>query len=131
MAAVCRNREGFTLIEVLVSLVILMVVMMGILAALITALEQNMKNQLRNEGVSVADAEMRRELAKGFNNVSTTTSTWVRTRRVMTALKNYSVARTGNTVSNTKTVTYTVSWHYKKAQYNHSISSATTSTTSQ
>lgn len=125
MTDVFRNSGGFTLVELLVSLVILMVVMMGILEATCVALQHNMKNQLRNGGVSVADAEMARELSKGFNNVSTTTGATFRSYSVMNVLKNYSVARSGiSTMPNSKTVTFVVSWHYKNERFEHTVSSA-------
>jgi type IV pilus assembly protein PilV len=128
---VFRNNHGFTLIEVLVSLVILMVMMMAILQTLCVALQHNMQNQLRNEGVRVADTEMAREMSKGFDNVSTVSGATFRSRRVMNALRNYSVSRSGSSFSNSKTVTFEVSWYYKNNRYTHSASSAKSTTTQQ
>lgn len=98
--------------------------MLGILETICVALQHNMKNQLRNGGVMVADAEMARELSKGFDNVSTTGATF-HSYRVMNTLKNYSVARSGiSTLPNSKTVTITISWHYKNERFEHTVSSA-------
>jgi len=119
------NKRGFTLIELLVSLVILMVLMMGILESVCVALQHNMENQLRNEGVRVAGVEMAREMARGYANVSTSTSAKVLHVQVMGALKNYSVARSCDaTMPNTKSVNMTISWRYKNRRYTHTVSSA-------
>jgi type IV pilus assembly protein PilV len=128
---VFRNNDGFTLIEVLVSLLILMVMMMGILESLCVAIQHNMGNQLRNEGVRVADTEMAREMSKGFANVSTVSGTTFRSRRVMNALRNYSVSRSGNSLTNSKTVTFVISWYYKNQRYTHTVSSAIATTSQQ
>ena len=124
MARVPSSSSGFTLVEVMVSIVILMIGLMGLLQALNLSIEHNMRNMLRNEGLSVADAEMARELSKGFSNVSTSTVSFVRNRVIMNSiLKNYSVTRTGTLVSNSKSVSYKVTWGYKQARYNVNISS--------
>ncbi|MGA2150642.1 MAG: prepilin-type N-terminal cleavage/methylation domain-containing protein [Geobacteraceae bacterium] len=123
MPRVRLSDNGFTLIEVVVSILILVVGMLGLLGTINVAIQHNMMNQLRNEATRVADAEMAREMGKGFNNVSTTPANFVRTRQFMLGSINFQVNRAGNTLANSKWVSYTVTWGYKKAQYNTTISS--------
>lgn len=108
----------------MVSILILMVGLMGLLQVINLSIEHNMRNQLRVEAIGLADAEMAREMSKGFSNVSTTTATFVRNRLIMNAIqKNYSVMRTGTPVSNSKSVSYKVTWGYKQARYQVNVSS--------
>lgn len=122
------SNKGFTLIEVFISIIILTVGLLGVLQAVSVAFEHNMKNKLRNEAVIVADNEMVNELSKGFSNVSTSEMNHYRERKVLLALKNYSVARTGSTAHNSKAVTYEVRWRYKGIRYSHMISSVISGT---
>jgi type IV pilus assembly protein PilV len=124
MAAASSSDSGFTLIEVMVSIVILSVGLLGLLQTLNMSIEHNMRNQLRNEGASLADAELASELFKGYNDISTTTLSYIRTRQVMNVIqKQYSVTRSGSTLSNSKVVSFRVSWRYKKARYDVTINS--------
>jgi type IV pilus assembly protein PilV len=67
------NDRGFTLVEVLVSILILTVALFGLLSAVEVATEQNLRNQMRDEAVQVAEAQMNHWSAAPFNNISTAT----------------------------------------------------------
>lgn len=116
------NRAGFTLVEFLVAIVILMVGLLGLLQVVNVGYNQNMQNQVRNEAVAVADEEMAKELAKGFVNASTSTKAFSVQREVLTAMKNYSVVRSGTAMQNSKQINFQVRWRYKGAAYNHGAS---------
>ncbi|WP_246545410.1 prepilin-type N-terminal cleavage/methylation domain-containing protein [Pelotalea chapellei] len=120
------NRSGFTLIEFLVSIVILMVGLLGLLQAVNLSYSHNMQNQIRNEAVAVVDEEMAKEIAKGYDNASTTTKAYPVRRNVLTALKNYSVVRSGASLQNSKQINFEVRWRYKGAAYNHGASTVLT-----
>ncbi|WP_240732218.1 prepilin-type N-terminal cleavage/methylation domain-containing protein [Geobacter sp. FeAm09] len=123
------SDRGFTLIEFLVALVILMVGLLGLLQAVNVSLNHNLQNQLRNEGVIVADEQMAKEMAKGYDLVSTSTRTYVVSNRpVLNALKNFSVSRSGTTIQNSKQVNIVVTWHHKGASYNHEAAAVITKT---
>ena len=127
-AAISGDR-GFTLIEFLVAIVILMVGMLGLLQTVNLALNHNVQNQMRNEAVIVADEQMAREMAKGFDLASTSTRNFVvSNRRILNAYRNYSVARTGTTLQNSKQINFVITWRYKGASYNHGESSVITKT---
>lgn len=54
------DKEGFTLIEALVSLLILSVIFLGLQAAMMTAITLNTENLLHNEAVKLAQERMDR-----------------------------------------------------------------------
>jgi len=116
---VFRNSHGFTLIEFLVAIIILMVGLLGLLQAVNMGLVHNLNSQLRNEAVVVADAYMARELNKSFDLVSTSSGNFSEQRQILNGFKNYSVQRTGSTLSNSKQVSFTVRWRYKGTRYSH------------
>jgi len=125
---VCRNNSGFTLIEFLVAIVILMVGMLALLQTINLAINHNLQNQYRNEAAVIADSEMAVMLAKGFERVSTSTMQALRLKSYSSGftLRNYSVVRTGTTYSNSKEVTYRVSWRYRGGKYEQGITSVIT-----
>jgi type IV pilus assembly protein PilV len=120
---VSSDNHGFTLVEFLVAVVILMVGLLGLLQAVNVGLVQNVNSQLRNEGVSVADWHLAREMSKSFDLVSTTTKTSVEQRPLLNGFKLYSVTRTGTPLSNSKQVNIRVSWRNKGARYSQEATS--------
>jgi len=132
--AVSSDR-GFTLIEFLVAIVILMVGLLGLLQAVNISLNHNLQNQMRNEGVIVADEEMARVIAKGYEPVSSaaapgiyTHTYFINQRRVLNAFKNFSVTLTGTTIQNSKQVNVVVTWRHKGVAYNHEAATIITKT---
>ncbi len=117
----CKNSDGFTLIEFLVAIVILMVGLLGLLQTVNYALQYNMGTQLRNEAASIADAQMSMELAKPFDLISTVTSSKSVSRQILNGYKNYSVTRSGQDMTNTKQVNVGVTWRYKKQPFTHTV----------
>lgn len=116
---VCSDSRGFTLIEFLVAIVITMVGLLALLQSVNIALNHNLQNQLRNEAVALADQQMARELAKGFENVSTSNKNTNESRQIVNGFKNFSVVRTGLQYQNSKEVRYNVNWDYKGVRYTH------------
>lgn len=121
---VFRNKSGFTLVEFLVSIVILMVGLLGLLQAVNLAINHNLQNDLRNIAVGVADEEMSKLLAAGYDNISTVKASSPASvdRQVLTAMKNYSVTRvitqvTSGAAASTKQIDVNVSWKHKRIRY--------------
>lgn len=117
-----QDNSGFTLIEFLVSIVILMVGLLGLLQAVNLSYSHNLQNQLRNEAVTVADSEMAGEVAKGYDNASTSSRAINVSRKILNGMKNYSVVRTGSTLQNSKEITYEIRWEYRGTRYTHNAS---------
>lgn len=117
-----NSENGFTLIEFLVSIVILMIGMLGLLQAVNLAYSHNLQNQLRNEAVMVGDARMAAEIARGYNNLSTSTSTASVTRSINNGSKTFTVTRTGSSFANSKQLNIEVHWNYKGTDYSHATS---------
>lgn len=124
--SVIRSDSGFTLIEFLVAVFILMVGLLGLLQTVNVSISNNMVTQLRNEGVVVADQELGRQIAKGFDNASTAQTAYYLSRKIFNGYRNYSVARDGATFSNSKEIRITVSWKYKNTPYSHNASTVIT-----
>jgi type IV pilus assembly protein PilV len=121
---VCTNEYGFTLIELLVAIVIMMVGLLGLLQAVNVGLNHNMGSQIRVEATMIADEALAIELAKPFDLVSTTPGNRnISQRPVLNGFRNFSVSRTGATLSNSKQVNYTVSWRHKGVRSTHETSS--------
>ncbi len=53
-----KNNGGMTLVEVLVALAITFIIFLGLSDAGLVVLNENIKNSIRDEAVSVADAEV-------------------------------------------------------------------------
>lgn len=119
------NNRGFTLLEFLAAMVIMMVGLLGLLSAVNVALNHNLQNQLRNEAVQVADTMMARELAKGFDAVSTSERQSFESRPVLSGFRNFSVARSGVTYQNSKEIRFQVKWRYKGGVYTHDAAGVT------
>jgi len=105
---------------------------LGLLQAVNVSYSHSLQNQLRNEAVVVADEEMSKELAKGYDGVDPANASVFRgytvSRKILNAFKLYSVSKTGSTLQNTKQVTVEVRWKYKGARYNHNASGALSKT---
>ena len=68
------DDKGFTLVEVLVSILIITVALIGLLKSVEIATEQNLKNQMRDEAILVAEAQMNHWRALPFEMISTAAS---------------------------------------------------------
>ncbi|MBI2353484.1 MAG: prepilin-type N-terminal cleavage/methylation domain-containing protein [Deltaproteobacteria bacterium] len=118
-----KNDGGFTLIEFLVAVIILMVGLLGLLQSVNLAISTNKVNLLRNEAVIVADQEISRQIAKGFDLMSTNAGTSVIRRPILNSFQNYSVIRTEvPRFSNSKMLKLEVRWSYKNVGYTHDAS---------
>jgi prepilin-type N-terminal cleavage/methylation domain-containing protein len=129
-ATVCRNNNGFTLIEVLVAMFVLLFGMLALLNTAAVVIDYNLGNVLRDEAVSVAVENMDtlknqpfNSLAQGpFSPAAYSSSTVTRTFRGVSV--NYTVTSTITQVgSDTLGLQVLVTWTHKGNAYQHSMSS--------
>jgi len=109
-----KNKEGMTLIEVLIAIVITFIVFLGLSGSGIFVLNENIKNSLRDEAVSVAGMEMEQIRNFPFDNLYSapgTQSVDNVTRQIRGLTVNYGVTRTVTILDlNNLQVSINVTW---------------------
>lgn len=124
------NDKGFTLVEVLVSILIMTIALIGLLKSVEIATEQNLKNQMRDEGILVAEAQMNHWRAVPFGMISTAASPTVyrygpRTvqSKIRGVNKSYTVVRTtiASPDGSVADLGVRVGWAYKNLSTVHEV----------
>jgi type IV pilus assembly protein PilV len=123
------------MVEVIMAILILMVGMLGLLQAINLASEVNLRNQIREEGVFMAERVMNEMRGRGFDNISVASTptqpfnygpyqlpSKIRgVSRTYTVQKSSSVLSTVNSQYVTKQLSVTVSWSYKGVGYQNKV----------
>ena len=65
-----QNKDGFTIIELLVSIVIFAIVLLGLLTAVINVKKSNMRNNVRNLAVEVANNQIEKLRSFNLDNIT-------------------------------------------------------------
>lgn len=128
MTALIRNKNGFTLTELVVAVLIITVGMLGLLEALNVAGDHLLKTQLREESLRVGEKYLNQQKAKPFDLLSTSYGTRYEPSRVRGGGKSYSIEMATVSLSNdpvaaTKEVSIIVRWNYKGVSYENRVSS--------
>jgi len=63
------NREGLTLVEVMIALLVMLVVFFALMQTALVGIDSNMLNSLRNEAVNVAEIRMNEVKTKPFASI--------------------------------------------------------------
>jgi prepilin-type N-terminal cleavage/methylation domain-containing protein len=137
-----RNKEGFTLVEVLVAMVIILVLLLGLVQAALLSTESNLRNVFRDEAARIAEQRMNGTLTdkndkqyRGLRDhnfdedeLKQNYPDWTCTdadisRNFRSIAKDYAVcwrirdfktsADIDTTLRNTKTLEVAVGWNYK------------------
>lgn len=116
MELVRKNRNGFTLIEVMIALIIFSVTMLALLSSLGSIVHINLQNSIRDEAVKVAEENL---LAlKSGRSVPESVTMTVRGIPV-----GYSVVATTETeIGGVRHISVSIFWTYKGSHYQHSVS---------
>ncbi len=122
------SKKGFSLTEVVVALVILMVGLLGMLQAINVSIQANLQNEMRTQGVMIAEDQLSKIKSLPFKNISCSveksTTMPVPMRSV---LMNFNVTRKVDEISaSTKRVNIGVSWKHKGNKYEHVVSAVVT-----
>ena len=121
-----RNKDGFTLIEVMVSIVILMIGLLGLLQAINIATEHNIKNSIRTEAVQIAENKISLMKLVPYDNISASYSAAEEPSKVRGVTKKYTVNRSSvdlhaGSAEISKELIVRVSWSYKNISSNHEV----------
>ena len=120
------DRDGFSLVEVMVSIVIMMVGLLGLLQSTNMALEHNLRNHLREQAVILGESQM-----NWFRNHSSTAPfSTLRTKVLMRGVNRYfDVSRTSLQVSDvSRKLEVNVAWSFKNISAQHKVISLITRT---
>jgi prepilin-type N-terminal cleavage/methylation domain-containing protein len=126
---VLKNKQGLTLIEVMIALVVLLLVFLALMQTALVNIESNMLNALRDEAVNIAEENMNAARNTPFAGLtSLPVATVSRNIRNITNFP-YSVTRTVTTINtNSRQVVIAVTWDWKDRTaangnpYTHTIS---------
>jgi prepilin-type N-terminal cleavage/methylation domain-containing protein len=105
-----KNKDGMTLVEVLVAMAIVFIIFLGMSSGGIVVLNENIKNDLRDEAVSVAEMEMQTVRNTPFDNIVSDTTPRHALRQIRGLNMDYTLNRTVQTFITHKQVTSNVSW---------------------
>jgi prepilin-type N-terminal cleavage/methylation domain-containing protein len=105
-----KNKDGMTLVEVLVAMAIVFIIFLGMSSGGIVVLNENIKNDLRDEAVSIAEMEMQTVRNTPFDNIVSDVTPRPMTRQIRGLNMDFSVNRTVLPFITHKQVTANVSW---------------------
>jgi len=120
---VFHNKNGMSLIEVMISLVILMFVSLAVMQTALVGMNANLQNSIRDEAVNVVDLRMNELRDTGFDTIAAGTVTETGIDRNFRGTKmTYTPTRTVELIdTDTKQITMSVVWTYRQKNYTHSV----------
>ncbi|NLJ29503.1 MAG: prepilin-type N-terminal cleavage/methylation domain-containing protein [Deltaproteobacteria bacterium] len=120
---VIQNKEGFTLVEVLVAMVVLLLGLLASLFGVMTALDHNLANAMRNEAMTIAQQQMENARSTRYEAlVDGDTSSQVQ-RQFRKAQRTFDVNTNVTAVDNIKRIIVTVQWTLKNRTHSFSLES--------
>lgn len=117
-----QNKDGFTLIEVMVAIIILMFGMLVLLNTAAVVMEKNLENVLRDEAEKIAESTMNQIRNIPFANLSGSSATENRNVRGVVTAYNVMTQIDTSPGPDTSIVQVIVSWTYKGKPKNHVVS---------
>lgn len=64
-----KNKDGFSLVEVMISLIVLLLVFMGLMQSALLGIDSNMRNILRDEAIKIAAERMEETRNMPFDSI--------------------------------------------------------------
>jgi prepilin-type N-terminal cleavage/methylation domain-containing protein len=124
LQTVLKNKEGLTLIEVMIALVVLLLVFLALMQTALVSIDSNMINVLRDEAVNIAEERMNNARNAPFDTLASLPAAPVSRNIRNVSNFQYSVVRTVSALNiDSRQVVITVSWNWKARPYVHTISS--------
>jgi type IV pilus assembly protein PilV len=118
------NRDGFTLVEVLVAMVIMTVGLLGLLQSLNIAVEHNLRNYLREQAVTLGENQMnlfRNHTSLAFSNYTNAVVL------IRGGVRHFDVYRSSSPTSDvTRELQVRVVWLFKNISTQHMVKSLIT-----
>jgi prepilin-type N-terminal cleavage/methylation domain-containing protein len=123
MERVLRNNKGVSLIEVMIALVILMFVSLAVMRTALVGMSTNLQNSIRDEAVNIVDLKLNELRDTAFDSITFGTVTEAPIVRDFRGGKvTYTPKRIVAPINaNTKQITMSVDWTYKRNSYTHSV----------
>ncbi len=123
---VFRDNRGMTLIEVLIAFALVTITAAALMKTTLLAMNTNVINEMRDEGVNVAEQRMNDLRSTPFANPLMTATALVSdgtiTRDIRGITCTYTLQRQISDINaSSKQVSVTVTWSYRSQQYQHSI----------
>jgi type IV pilus assembly protein PilV len=111
-----------------VALVILMVGLLGMLQAINISIQMNMQNEMRTQGVMIAEDQLSRIKSLSFANISASVEKNFTVPVAMrSVLMTFNVTKKVDVISSTtKRVNVGVNWKHKGNKYEHVVSAVVT-----
>jgi type II secretory pathway pseudopilin PulG len=118
-----RNEKGTSLVEILVALVLTAIVFTGLVQTSLLVTNKNVENLLRDEAVTIAEAEMSAARNMTFTSlISVPSVTTTRDFRGVAGFQFHALRTVTPLDVNNKQVDITVTWTRKTTDYRHTIS---------
>jgi type II secretory pathway pseudopilin PulG len=121
---VYRDNRGMSLIELMISMVLMMAVAIALMQSSLIAMNTNVMNEMRNEGVSVAEQQMNIVRNTPFASLSTLPTSTTVYRNIRAKINTpFAVSLAQGVINaNSTQVTVTVNWSYQNRPFSTSMS---------
>jgi type IV pilus assembly protein PilV len=118
------SKRGFTIVEVVVALGIIMVGLLGMLQAINISIQANLQNEMRTQGVMVAEDQLGRIKSLPFDSITASGEKNLTVPVTMrSVLMSFNVTKKVDDISaTTKRVNVGVNWKNKGNKYEHVVS---------
>lgn len=119
-----RDRQGFTLVEVLVTMMILAFGLMGSLVGVMAAMDNTLLNDMRGEAMKIAQEQMEEARNMSYASIQTISATQVVQRQFRKTLLKFTVNTTttplpGYAPYGMTKLSILVQWPFKSKTYSY------------